>query len=303
MKISLSLLRAETWFGGDFEPVLRLYELADAKGIDQVNFQEHLVMADDFTNYPGPGRFPGDARTPFMDPVVMQSVVVARTRRLRVSTSVMLAPLRPAIVLAKELATLDLLSGGRLELGVGTGWQKAEYDAEGLPFEGRFGRMIETIEACRALWTQAPASHHGKHIQFDGVYCLPRPIQPGGIPVLFGIGPSERNLERIARFADGWAAPAMPLETIAAARETIFARMRALGRDTGGFRLRLYGRFIRSDDAPDWEATRAHLARMAEAGASEVNFSPRVCCPGPDDYEAFLDKLLEAREAVGRGER
>ena len=125
------------------------------------------------------------------------------TERARLGVSVLIATVRPAALLAKQVATLDSLSEGRTVMGFGVGWQEAEYTATNMPFDARFGRMEETVAACRELWTNAPATFQGRDFAFENYHSLPLPIQPR-IPVLFGFGPSRRNFDRIARVADGW---------------------------------------------------------------------------------------------------
>src|SRR5690625_4631893 len=144
---------------------------------------------------------------------------------MTLSTAVLLAPLRTATLLAKQLSTLDHLSGGRVQIGYGTGWAKIDYEAEGLPFDQRHGRMVEIAEACKQIWTTVPASYHGKHVNFDNIYSFPLPVQKGGIPQLFGLGPSDRNVERIARAANGWCPLLVDPDVVQKTVDKIRARM------------------------------------------------------------------------------
>jgi probable F420-dependent oxidoreductase len=231
-------------------------------------------------------------RTDFPEPIVLLSVIAAMTRRIKLSTGILMAGLRPAALLAKQLATLDVLSGGRVELAIGVGWQKIEYDAEGIPWEGRFGRLVETAQACKILWTQAPATFKGKHIAFEDIYCLPFPKQPGGPPLMFGIGPSELNLERMAQTADGWAPLGIPLDVVAQGMRSIKSRLKQLGRDPSTFRLRLNPAPVIRDGKLDVDATLAGIPALAEIGCTDVDLYIPAFCSGPDEFEPVLDKYL-----------
>jgi probable F420-dependent oxidoreductase len=121
---------------------------------------------------------------------------------MRLGTCILIVPQRNPLILAKELATLDRLSGGRVELGLGVGWMKEEFDALGVPWERRGARNDEYIAAMRALWAGPHASFHGEFVNFEPVTCSPRPVN-GNIPIVVG-GDSEAAIQRVARIADGY---------------------------------------------------------------------------------------------------
>jgi probable F420-dependent oxidoreductase len=298
MRLQINPFRMEAWFGEDILPVLDLIALADRKGIHGVDLPEHVVMGtrdlDDYPYAPNPEARAAmfTERTDFPEPIVLLTKIGAMTQNLRLSTGVLLAPLRPAALLAKQLATLDVLTNGRVELSIGVGWQKIEYDAEGIPWEGRFGRLFETAQACRLLWTEAPATFHGKHVAFEDIYCLPFPVQPGGPPLMFGVGPSDLNIERMAKWADGWTPLGMATGLVAATLVRIKRRMEELGRDPSKFRLRLNPDPVIREGKLDVDATLAGIPKLAEIGCTDVSVFVPAFCTGPDAFEPFLDKYL-----------
>jgi probable F420-dependent oxidoreductase len=298
MQLSINPFRMEAWFANDILPVLDLIALADKKGLDAVDLPEHVVMGTrDLDQYPyAPSAEARSAmfteRTDFLEPIVLLTKIGAMTKRIRLSTGILLAALRPATLLAKQIATLDVLTGGRVDLSFGVGWQKIEYDAQGIPWEGRFGRMFETARACKLLWSQAPATFAGTHIAFDDVYCLPFPAQPGGPPIMFGVGPSDLNVERLAQWADGWTPLAIPLDVVAATLPRIKKRMAEIGRDPDTFRLRLNPDPVFKDGKIDLDATLAGIPALEKIGCTDVDLFVPAYCRGPDEFESFLDKYL-----------
>jgi probable F420-dependent oxidoreductase len=301
MRIILNPFMLEAWYGGDPRPVLKLLTLADRKGIDGIVLPEHiLINPDDLDDYPYAGQSakgrPFDERTPFFEATTYLAAAAAVTERLTLSTAIMISPLRTATLLAKQLTTLDHLSGGRLQIGVGVGWLKIDYEAEGLPFNRRFGRLVEIAEACRVLWTTVPASYHGEHVNFDDVYSFPLPVQEGGIPQWFGVGASERNVERMARAADGWAPLQVPWDVVRETQEKIKARMAELGRDPSKFGLRLQVIPVVNDGVVDLEATLATIPTLLDAGATDIEIAALNYVTSPDGFEEFLDKCIEARD-------
>src|SRR3954451_17772394 len=138
-----------------------------------------------------------------LDPFIALTAAAMVTERLRLGTGVSLLIQRDPIVTAKEVATLDWLSGGRVELGVGAGWNREEIENHGTPFGQRFGVLRERVEAMKTIWSHDSASYHGKHVNFDAIASWPKPVQQPGPPVLIG-GNGERVLDRVLRYGDGW---------------------------------------------------------------------------------------------------
>jgi probable F420-dependent oxidoreductase, Rv2161c family len=198
----------------DPEGARRLVRLAEAAGFDSVFAVEHVVVPDNYTSvypYAAGGRLPGGPSVNFPDPLIWLTWVAAATTRLRFMTAVMILPQRNPLVLAKEVATLDYLSGGRIELGIGVGWLKEEFDALGIPFERRGKRADEYVAAMRALWASDGASFAGEFVNFDKVNCNPKPVAKS-VPIVVG-GHSEAAARRAGRLGDGFFPSMVPRST------------------------------------------------------------------------------------------
>lgn len=175
-------------------------------GVESIWAVEHVVVAEGYEPlypYSADGRMPGRRGiVPMPDPLELLSFVAGATRRLRLGTAVVVAPLHSPVVLAKRAATLDLLSEGRLLLGLGIGWQKEEYAAVGVPYAERGQRLDDCIGAMRALWAASPATYEGRYVSFRQLHSLPRPAG-GSIPIVLG-GNTDGAVSRAGRVADGW---------------------------------------------------------------------------------------------------
>ncbi|WP_431267045.1 LLM class F420-dependent oxidoreductase [Dankookia sp. P2] len=183
----------------------RLARLAEAAGFDSVFAVDHVVLPDAYDStypYAAGGRLPGDQFSAMPDPLIWMAFAAAATTRLRLMTGVIILPLRNPLVLAKQVATLDHMSGGRIELGIGVGWLREEFDALGVPFAARGRRADDYIAAMRALWRDESASFAGEFVRFHGVSCSPRPVA-GAVPIIVG-GHSEAAARRAGRLGDGF---------------------------------------------------------------------------------------------------
>lgn len=189
----------------DPEDAKRLVLAAEAAGFESVIAVEHVVVPTDYsTPYPynETGRLPGGIDMPWPDPLSWLTYVGAVTSTLRLITGVLVLPQRNPLVLAKQLATIDHLTGGRLELGIGVGWLREEFDALGVPFERRGRRTDEYLEAMRALWASDDASYEGEFVNFKGMSCNPKP-KHGQVPIIVG-GHSKSAIRRAARYGNGF---------------------------------------------------------------------------------------------------
>jgi probable F420-dependent oxidoreductase len=224
------------------EYVTPLVEMCESVGLESIWAVEHVVMAEDYEPlypYSQDGRAPTGPDTMMPDPLEWLSFVAARTERLRLGTSVLIASQHNAVVLAKRVATLDALSNGRLTLGVGIGWQREEYEAVGVPYRDRGRRLDECIEAMRILWKEGPQSYHGRHFDFERVNLDTKPAQPEGVPLVIG-GSSEFAARRAGRLGDGFYPYVISPEDYAARIEDIGAAAKEAGRDASAIELTVW---------------------------------------------------------------
>jgi len=179
---------------------------ADALGFESVWLPEHLVLPVVMAGSPfeGAEHPPIPASTPVFDAFGYLCFLAARTQKVRLGTHVYNLALRHPFVSARAVATLDLLSGGRAEIGIGAGWLRAEWDAAGLDFTHRGERLDEALHVCKRLWSEEIIEHHGRYFDFGEVMFEPKPVQKPRPPLLIG-GESEAALRRAAR-NDGWIA-------------------------------------------------------------------------------------------------
>jgi probable F420-dependent oxidoreductase len=189
----------------EFNATLELCQRAEAAGFESLWGGEHVILPTrNESRYPytDDGKIPAGPDTPIPDPLIWLAFAAAAVPTLRLGTCILIVPQRNPVVLAKELATLDQLSGGRVELGLGIGWLKEEFEALGVPWERRGARTDEYIAAMRALWAGPHAEFHGEFVDFPPVTCSPRPVQER-IPILVG-GDSDAAIQRAVRLADGY---------------------------------------------------------------------------------------------------
>lgn len=192
-------------FGPDSERLLDIAVRADHAGFDSLWFTDRLATPST-TGVPYPytrdGAVPWKPTDPFYEVVVAMSMAAARTSRIRLASGVLVLPLRDPLVLAKQVASLDVLSGERVVLGVGAGWLQEEFAALDVPYHSRGARADETIQLLRACWEGSPAPFQGEHHRLpDGLHLYPAPRRR--VPVLVG-GMSPAALRRAGRLADGW---------------------------------------------------------------------------------------------------
>jgi probable F420-dependent oxidoreductase len=276
---------------------------------------DHVVLpvsaARSVYPYAASGQFPGGARQDYLDPLAMLGYLARATSRVRLGTSVLVIPYRHPLTVAKTLATVDRLSGGRVVLGAGVGWLREEFEALGAPpFEERGGVTDEYLEVMRAAWTTDPVSYRGRYCRIDPVHALPQPARPGGIPIWIG-GHTAAALRRAARLGDGWhpiglRPPAMLMpEEYAASVKQLRAWAAEAGRDPASitltFRAPMEVRSSRAKapagDRPPFQGTAAEvladLRRYEVLGVSHVVFDPVR-----PELRALLDNMARFADEV-----
>jgi len=282
--------------------------LFDRCGVDRVVISDHVVFGERLDEYGRPeiggqagGTQPTGPDGEWLEPLTTLSYLAAVTEHVRLGTNILIAALRRPVVLAKSTATLDVLSGGRLDVGVGVGWQREEYEAAGLAFEGR-GRLLDhSLEVCRTLWTEQRAQYRAAELTFDRIHLMPKPVQRGGIPIWVSGTVNPRVVRRVARFGSGW----IPWGDAAADVVTGIARMReglaALGRDPEGLQVVGSVKIARRDDGvPDAGRTMAAVPRLLDAGVTDVRL--RLTVPEEREVAEDLVRSLvgEFRTVTGR---
>ena len=177
--------------------------LAEERGFESIFFPEHThIPVSRETPYPGGGELPPEYSHTH-DPFVALAMAAAVTERIKLATGVCLIIQRDPITTAKEVATVDQISGGRFLFGVGAGWNREEMENHGTDYRTRFTRMRESVEAMKAIWTEDEAEYHGKIVDFDPIWCWPKPATKPHPPVLVG-GVGEKVLDRVVAYGDGW---------------------------------------------------------------------------------------------------
>ena len=220
MRIGFSLLN--NWGIEDAQALVGLASRAEELGFDSVWVHDHVFNVGHVFDRIG-GK-------PYYEPLTLLSFVAARTRRVRLGTSVLVLPYHNPIRLAKTAATLDVLSGGRLILGVGVGLIEKEIRAMGSPFAERGALTDEAIAVMRALWTEDEPSFDGKYYRFAGMKFSPKPLQKPSIPVVIG-GVSRAAIRRAARLGDGWQPLGLAPEALGQGIALLRTEAQSYGRD------------------------------------------------------------------------
>jgi probable F420-dependent oxidoreductase len=263
----------------DPETAARVARCAEAAGFDSVWTGEHVVLPD-----PQVPPSPVPPETPMLDPAVALSFLAGQTTTLRLATGIVILPQRNPLVLAKELASVDVVSGGRLVFGLGAGYLRAEFQALGAPFGDRGARTNEAIEVMRALWTQEKPAFQGRFWSFSGVAAMPRPVQKPHPPIVVG-GESPAALRRAAAQGDGWYGFAMDLERTRGAMEGLAAASAAVGRSRERGRLEI-------SVTPAGDLDRDLVRRFEDLGVQRL--VPIGRGRSGDALVAFVERTAEA---------
>jgi probable F420-dependent oxidoreductase len=305
-RLSMTLVTFSADDPGGWDHMLARAQLLDEAGVDRLVVSDHVAFGEDLEAYGRPeaggtlgGVQPTGPDGHWLEPLTTLAVVAGRTRRIRLGTNILIAALRRPVVLAKTAATLDVLSGGRLDLGVGVGWQREEYDAAGLDYHRRGRLLDETLEICSSLWTEERAAHDGPTVRFDGIHQMPKPVQAGGVPIWVSgrIGP--RVVERLGRFGHGWIPWGEDAADPVASAHRMRAALDAAGFDPTG--LEVVGRL--PVDGPGGLGVDGAMATVAEqvaAGVTDLRASLRLPADESAARERLHDVVAAFRAATDR---
>ena len=272
------------------DALMQLARSAEAVGYDEIDTYDHVALGHPIEGRSG--RLPPD--WPCLEPLVMLGMLAAATSRIRLGTGIVSLPQRQPALVAKQVSTLDVLSGGRIRLGVGLGSLPEEFEAMGVPFTDRGERMEEAITLMRLYWTEEIVNHRGRHYQANAVHMEPRPIQRGGPPIWIGGGGSDVALRRIGRLADGWLAGRwQPAEYAIRAVRVIREEATRCGRDASsvGMQVQL------GHGTPGEIAATARGRREQGFEGGEIDLTTAFDA-GVDTPEHATDFLGKVREAV-----
>ncbi len=217
MQISVTISGLSRLFGDDLAALVDVARIADETGIHQIVMTDHLAIGTRTDRYPFAPKFPYPPEEPWPEPLTVLGAFAGATRRVRLGTGVLIAPARPALVVAKTVATLDVLSRGRIDLGVGTGWQREEFTDPGLPFVGRTARMEDAVRGvAAAIWEhEPPVSFASDTVSFTDLWCEPRPVQ-ARLPIFFSGPANDATVRRVTELGDGWLPLAISLDDVTA---------------------------------------------------------------------------------------
>ena len=264
---------------GTHEGAVALAKAAEDSGVESLWTVEHVVVPEGYASpypYSPTGKMPGDERAPIPDPIAWLSYMGALTKTVRLATGILILPQRNPVVLAKECATIDTLTNGRLTLGVGIGWLEEEFQAIGVPFHERMGRTDDHIEALRALWSE-DETHTGPFSKFANARSYPKPVQQGGIPIVVG-GHTKGAARRAGRLGDGFF-PARP-DNLAELIDVCHRAAKDAGRDPDAIEITTGG-------APSVDFAK----QLADQGVTRMVMPPPSF--DPNDIGRALGELSE----------
>lgn len=269
------------------EILIELAQSAEAVGIESIWVSEHLVLAD-----PREPPSPMDPEDPILDPVAALAFLAGTTRSVRLGTGIVVLPLRNPLILAKELATVDVLSGGRLIFGVGVGYVEREFAALGVPFDGRGARAEEYLSAIRAMWTEEHPVYAGRTIDVSGVQAHPHPLQRPRPPIVMG-GYAPVVMRRTIREADGWYGWGLDLDATARRLEILRDTATRVPRGEGLGPLEV-------TITPPVDVDASEAERYGELGVSRINLMLPWALGNGDlarYFEAVVAPLVDAQHA------
>jgi len=260
-----------------------------ARKVEELGFESFWCAEHPFIPVQTQTRFPGSADgvipetySHFVDPFVALARGSGTTSRIKLGTGIVLVPERNPLLLAKEVATLDLLSGGRFLFGIGAGWLREETQLMGGDFDHRWTQTRESVLAMKELWTKPEAEFHGRYYDFPPVRSYPKPAQKPHPPVLLG-GGAKNVLQRVVAWADGWLPNRITPEELREARATLDRLAKDAGRDPSRITISVHGQ----------PADRDLIRRLHDAGATRVIVRPSAV-KTEAEMGSELDRIAEA---------
>lgn len=286
---------------GSWQFLLDRARAADAAGLDRIVVSDHVAYGENLEAYGDPknggsagGKQPTDADGQWLEPLTVLTTIGAITANIRVGTNILIAALRRPVVLAKTAATIDVLTGGRLDLGIGVGWQREEYVAAGLDFDTRGRQLDHTIEVCQLLWRERVATYGSPELQFEKIHQMPKPRQDGGVPIWVSGTVNKRSARRLATFGSGW----IPWGADAGNLVESIPAMRAMVEAGGGdpdFGVVGNAMPVRdAEGAIDLAATFRGAAPMVEAGVTDVRVAGVPAAESYEDNLAIYQGIVKA---------
>lgn len=262
---------------------------AEDLGFDSIWVPEHpIIPVHTETPYPSSrdGTMPGWCEHE-VDPFVALARASAVTTNLKLGTAVILVPEHNPLIMAKEIATLDMYSRGRFLFGIGGGWLREEMEIMGGDFDHRWTQTREAVLAMKELWTKTESEYHGKYYDFPPVYSFPRPVQRPHPPIILG-GTAPNVLKRIATWGDGWIPAGLNPEQLKAGRATLDKLALAAGRDPTSIEISIFGQ------PPDSDL----MKKFQEAGADRFVVSEPPWLWKTSDEEVVLDEIKKLADAL-----
>lgn len=283
---------------------VEIARMADRAGLYGIAVGEHVALGSDLANYPYAGGLGhGDAgRKPYLEPAVLHGAIAAVTSQIRLTNCIMLAPLRPAVLLAKQLTTIDILSNGRCEPCFGTGWSREEYAALNVDYAKRRQILRDTIAACRALWESQPASFQSDTVSFTALNQMPQPLQRR-IPILLGVKANAGNAALVAELCDGWECgpdDSASLDKLREGTQIYREAFAAAGRNPDALIVRAHlPRYMTADgSAFDLERMFADVPAMQAAGVTEFAAGVTGRLEGPFSSMEAIERHITGLAAL-----
>jgi len=269
------------------EAMIGMAQLAESLGFESVWTFEHAIVPNDYESkypYSPTGKMGGAPETNFVDPLIALTAVAAQTKTIRIGTGVNILSQANPLYLAKQAASLDFVSNGRFELGVGIGWLREEFQAAGTPFERRGARFDDYVQAMRKIWSGETVEHKSDFLDWTGFKSYPVPIQKP-FPVVIG-GTKGKVFERTARYGNGWFAPTRSTEELAPMLGQLDKACADVGRDRAEIEVTAMW-FPNAEDLSDVE-------KYAEMGVGRLIVPAQALGKGSpvDNLKAFGEKVI-----------